>query len=64
MWSAYALRSCSDGGFYIGMTSRLEARIKEHNAGYNRSTRSRAPFDLVYVERFDSRLAARNERNI
>jgi putative endonuclease len=59
MWFAYALRSLSDGWFYIGMTSRLDERVKEHNAGYNRSTRTRVPFDLVYAERFDSRLAAR-----
>jgi putative endonuclease len=59
MWFAYALRSLSDGWFYVGMTSRLETRVKEHNAGYNRSTRARVPFDLVYAERFDTRLAAR-----
>ena len=41
------------------MTSRLTERVREHNAGYNRSTRSRVPFDLVYAERFDTRLAAR-----
>ena len=58
MWFEYALRSLSDGWFYVGMTSRLETRVKEHNAGYNRSTRSRVPFDLVYAERFDTRLAA------
>ena len=59
MWFAYALRSLSDGWFYVGMTSRLETRVKEHNAGYNRSTRSRVPFDLVYAEPSDTRLAAR-----
>ena len=61
MWFAYALRSeVVDGGFYVGMTSRLQQRIKEHNAGRNRSTRPRLPFELVYVEHFDSRTAARS----
>ena len=59
MWFTYALRSERDGGFYIGMASRLETRIQEHNAGANRSTKSRVPFELVYMERFDSRGAAR-----
>jgi putative endonuclease len=59
VWFAYVLRSKIDGGFYIGMTSRLEARIREHNSGANRSTKARAPFVLAYVERFDSRSSAR-----
>ena len=59
MWFTYVLRSAVDNGFYIGMTSRLKERIREHNAGINRSTRSRKPFDLVYLEQFDTRLAAR-----
>jgi len=59
VWFAYAVRSLTDGGFYIGMTSNVERRVKEHNAGYNRSTRARGPFEVVYVERCDSRLAAR-----
>jgi putative endonuclease len=59
MWCAYALRSETDGGFYVGMTSNLERRVKEHNAGYGQATRSRGPFQIVYVERCDSRLEAR-----
>jgi putative endonuclease len=59
MWFAYALRNLWDGWFCIGVTSRLVERVKEHNAGYNRSTCARVAFDLVYAERFDSRLAAR-----
>jgi putative endonuclease len=59
MWFAYALRSETDGGFYVGMTSNPERRVKEHNAGYGQSTRSRGPFEIVYVERCDSRLEAR-----
>ena len=59
MWFTYVLRSEVDSGFYVGITSRLEFRIKEHNSGANRSTKSRAPFELAYLERFESRAAAR-----
>ena len=59
MWVAYVMRSLKDGGFYVGMSSSVERRLKEHNSGYTRSTRSRRPFELVYVERCDSRLEAR-----
>jgi putative endonuclease len=59
MWFAYVMQSLKDRGFYIGMSSSVERRLKEHNAGYTRSTRSRRPFELIYVERCDSRLEAR-----
>ena len=59
MWVAYVLQSLKDRGFYVGMSSSVERRLKEHNAGYNRSTRSRVPFELIYVQRCDSRLEAR-----
>ena len=59
MWFTYVIQSIKDCGVYVGMTSDVERRMREHNAGYNRSTRSRAPFVLFYVERCDSRPEAR-----
>jgi putative endonuclease len=59
MWLAYALQSDVDHGFYIGMTSDLEQRLKDHNAGRNRSTKARRPFKLVYVEQCGTRIEAR-----
>jgi putative endonuclease len=59
MWFAYGLKSEKDGWLYIGMSADVERRVKEHNAGYGRSTRSRAPFRLIYVEACASRLEAR-----
>jgi putative endonuclease len=59
MWFAYAIRSVKDGWLYIGMASDVERRVKDHNAGYNRSTKSRRPFDLVYIEQCGSRADAR-----
>jgi len=53
------MRNAVDGRLYVGMTSNLERRFKEHNAGYNRSTRSWAPFEIAYVERCCSRTGAR-----
>ena len=58
-WFVYALRSRKDGALYIGMTGDLERRLKEHNTGQNRSTRSREPFELIYSEGCGSRLEAR-----
>ena len=59
MWFAYALRSEKDGGLYVGMTSNVGKRLAEHNRGYNRSTKSRIPFSLIYFEECSSRSEAR-----
>ena len=59
MWFAYALRSRRDGALYIGMTSDLQRRMKEHNRGYNQSTKSRGPFELLYAETCGTRGQAR-----
>ncbi len=58
-WFAYALRSKRDGWLYVGMSCNVERRLREHNAGYNRSTRSRRPFEIIYLEQWDSRQKAR-----
>ena len=59
MWFAYALQSDKDGGLYVGMTSDVGKRVKEHNSGYSQSTRSRVPFTLIYFEECGSRSEAR-----
>ncbi len=41
------------------MTSNLERRIKEHNAGKERTTRAYRPFKLLYCEQCNDRVAGR-----
>jgi len=50
MYYVYVLLSLKDNKFYIGFTSDLKRRLKEHNAGNNISTKSRLPLKLVYYE--------------
>lgn len=50
MYYVYVLRSLRDSHFYIGYTSDLEERIKEHNEGISKSTVYRRPLELVYFE--------------
>lgn len=58
-WFVYILR-CRDGSFYTGITTDLNRRLAQHNAGtYGaRYTRSRRPVALVYAEPASSRSAA------
>ncbi len=51
----YILRSRVDGKLYVGHTKNLARRLELHNLGTVRSTRRRAPFDLVYAEEFSTR---------
>jgi len=55
----YVLRSHRDGGLYIGLTTNIRRRLEEHNRGYQRSTKSRRPFDVMLTEEFASLQEAR-----
>ncbi|HAB54502.1 MAG: excinuclease ABC subunit C [Ignavibacteria bacterium RIFOXYB2_FULL_35_12] len=46
----YVLRSLKDNKYYVGYTSDLNKRVKEHNNGMVTSTKNRVPFILVYWE--------------
>ena len=51
--------NCSDGSYYTGLTSSLETRMKEHNAGRGTQyTSVRLPVRLVYTEQFRARWQA------
>ncbi len=59
----YVLRSIKDGKLYTGSTADLTERLKRHNEGRERSTKRRAPFELVYFEEYATRgEATRRER--
>jgi putative endonuclease len=46
----HVLQSLKDGKLYIGHTGDLKARIQQHNAGENASTKYRRPFKLLCYE--------------
>lgn len=49
-WYVYILR-CADGSLYTGITTDLERRVSQHNAGTaSRYTRSRLPVEIEYHE--------------
>ncbi len=50
MFYTYVIKSQKDGKLYIGHTKDLIARMKEHNDGLVKSTKSRKPFKLSYYE--------------
>ena len=61
----YILRSLKDNGYYVGESADVEARLKFHNAGLQRSTKRRAPFKLILTETFPDRgVALKREKEI
>ncbi len=59
MYYIYAIKSLHRNYIYVGMTTNLERRIKQHNNGENKSTKAYKPFELIYKEKVESREEAR-----
>lgn len=58
-WFVYIL-SCCDDSYYVGITTDLKDRVKEHNAGQGSNfTKKRRPVKLVYAEEHKSYASAR-----
>ena len=57
---------CANGTYYVGSTTNLEERIKQHNAGYGCNfTKLHRPFKLVYTEEYETYQAAfKRERQL
>lgn len=56
MWYLYILKSQDGGKLYVGMTSDLKRRVKEHNSksggGY---TKKNGPFALIFYEAYQEK---------
>jgi len=59
MYYVYLLKSKKGGNLYIGYSSDLKRRVREHNEKKNRSTLPYAPYDLVYYEAYRSQADAK-----
>jgi putative endonuclease len=58
MWYVYIIQ-CKDDKLYTGITTDIDRRMVEHNAGKGgRFTRFRTPVKLVYSQEAASRSAA------
>ncbi len=54
----YVIRSLKVGRFYVGQTTNVPERLKEHNRGIVRSTKSRRPWQVIHTEEFHTRREA------
>jgi putative endonuclease len=61
MYFVYVLKSKIDNKNYYGFTNNLERRLLNHNNKEVKSTKSRAPFELIYYETVDNIQEARRK---
>ena len=52
-----------DNKMYIGFSTDVNRRLKEHNNGKNRSTFNRRPLKLIYYEAHTNKSAALKREN-
>ena len=56
----YILFSKKDSKLYVGCTSDVSRRIKDHNYGKVFATKNRRPLVVIYVEEFENKADAFN----
>jgi len=59
MYFVYAIVSEVDQRIYVGFTTDVEKRLKEHNSGKTTSTKGYKPWNILVVEEVTSREEAR-----
>ena len=55
MYFVYILKSQKNRKYYTGSTSDIEKRLKKHNGGENKSTKSGAPWKIIYQEKYETK---------
>jgi putative endonuclease len=60
MYYTYAISSINRNYIYVGISDNVDRRVKVHNKGYNKTTKSYCPFNVILVEEYDTRMEARN----
>jgi len=56
----YILQSLKNHSLYVGYTSDLKKRFKEHNSGQSKATKPYIPYKLIFYEAFLNRIDAKN----
>ena len=63
MYYVYFLYSQKRNNVYVGCTSNISERLKQHNKGLVESTKNRIPLVLIYKEIYDTLSIARKRED-
>ena len=58
MHYVYILKSLKDNSLYFGYTENIKNRLKEHNDGESKYSKSKLPFKLIWFCAFPNKLKA------
>ena len=58
MYYVYILQSKKDNTYYTGVTSDLKERLKYHNSGNQKYTRSKTPYEIKWFCVFSNKKKA------
>ena len=58
MFFVYILKSLENNSYYVGHSSDISARLKQHNNGRVRSTKAYRPWEVVYSEELETKSEA------
>jgi putative endonuclease len=61
MYFVYAIKSICKNYIYVGISDNPERRIKQHNSGYSKTTRTYRPFRILLIEKYKTRANAREK---
>jgi len=59
MYYVYVIKSKIRNYIYVGLSNNYQRRFEEHNKCYNKRTKIYAPFNLIFTEKFETRVEAR-----
>jgi putative endonuclease len=58
----YILKSRVDGSYFKGVTKDISQRLRRHNSGRHKTTKHKVPFDVVYMEIYETRFEAHKRK--
>ena len=59
IFTVYALQSDVDGRIYVGFSSDVEKRLRQHNDSKTKSTKGFIPWRIIYTVQVEGRINAR-----
>ena len=64
MYYVYILQNLESKRYYIGSTNDLERRLKEHNRGQTKSTKTRGSWRIIYTEEVKTSIEAKRKERL
>ena len=61
MYYTYALKSLHRKYIYVGLTNDIDRRVKQHQNGKEKTTKPYRPFELIFKEKYNTKVETREK---